>query len=170
MPNDDFASLYAFNRWADGRVMDACRKLTQEQYAGEPFSGWSSVRTTVVHYAVVTEGWLAGLAGRTDGPIPNEQELPTVDDAARLLQQAYDVVDGLLAKATPEWLATPILLKRGTRSATLPPWAVLRHVVNHATYHRGQIASKLKRFGVEQPPTDFIFWTFEQIPQPRTQS
>ena len=48
---------------------------------------------------------------------------------------------------------------------TLPPWAVLRHVVNHATYHRGQVASKLKRFGVEQPATDFVYWVFEQIPQ-----
>ncbi|HEY1859087.1 MAG TPA: DinB family protein [Gemmataceae bacterium] len=48
----------------------------------------------------------------------------------------------------------------------MPPWAVLRHVVNHTTYHRGQVASKLKRFGVQQPETDLIFWAFEQIPQP----
>ena len=45
----------------------------------------------------------------------------------------------------------------------LPPWAVLRHIVNHSTYHRGQVASKLKRFGIEQPATDFIFWMFEQM-------
>jgi uncharacterized damage-inducible protein DinB len=42
---------------------------------------------------------------------------------------------------------------------------VLRHVVNHSTYHRGQVASKLKRFGVEQPLTDFVFWVMEQAPQ-----
>jgi hypothetical protein len=24
---------------------------------------------------------------------------------------------------------------------------MLRHIVNHSTYHRGQVASKLKRFG-----------------------
>jgi uncharacterized damage-inducible protein DinB len=47
----------------------------------------------------------------------------------------------------------------------LPPWAVLRHVVNHSTYHRGQVASKLKRLGVEQPMTDFVFWAIEQAPQ-----
>jgi uncharacterized damage-inducible protein DinB len=41
---------------------------------------------------------------------------------------------------------------------------VLRHVVNHPTYHRGQVASKLKRLGVEQPATDFLFWALEQMP------
>jgi len=32
---DDFASLYAFNRWANVKMLDACRKLTPEQYAVE---------------------------------------------------------------------------------------------------------------------------------------
>jgi hypothetical protein len=40
-----------------------------------------------------------------------------------------------------------------------------RDPVNHSTYHCGQVASKLKRLGVEQPATDFVFWAFEQIPQ-----
>jgi len=44
----------------------------------------------------------------------------------------------------------------------LPPWAILRHVVNHSSYHRGQVASKLKRFGIEQPATDLLFWAIEQ--------
>jgi uncharacterized damage-inducible protein DinB len=55
--------------------------------------------------------------------------------------------------------------RRRGRSATLTPWPVLRHVVNHTTYHRGQVASKLNRFGVQQPETDLIIWAFEQIPQ-----
>jgi uncharacterized damage-inducible protein DinB len=42
---------------------------------------------------------------------------------------------------------------------------VLRHVVNHTTYHRGQVAAKLKRFGVQQPETDFVYWAMEQVPQ-----
>ena len=28
-----------------------------------------------------------------------------------------------------------------------------------------QVAAKLKRFGIEQPVTDFFFWVIEQIPQ-----
>jgi uncharacterized damage-inducible protein DinB len=161
---DDFVSLFAYNRWADRRVLDACRKLTAEQYVVEPAPGWSSVRSTVVHMAVVTEGWLRGLTGETVARGLTEAEVPTVDDAERLLDRAYKTVDGFVPTLTPERLAAPMTLRGGGRTAVLPPWVVLRHVVNHATYHRGQIASKLKRFGVEQPATDFIFWAFEQMP------
>jgi uncharacterized damage-inducible protein DinB len=67
---------------------------------------------------------------------------------------------------TPEWLNTVQTLRgRGGRVATLPRWTVLRHVVNHSTYHRGQVASKLKRFGIEQPGTDFVLWAKELVPQ-----
>jgi uncharacterized damage-inducible protein DinB len=160
--NDDFVSLYTFNRWADLRVLDACRKLTAEQYAAEPCPGWSSVRSTIVHIATVTEGWLRGLAGETVSDVLTEADLPSVDDAARLLDKAQLTVDELLRRLTPERLATPHILSGLDRTAVLPPWVVLWHVVNHSTYHRGQVASKLKRFGIEQPPTDFVFWAFEQ--------
>ena len=43
---DDFASLFAFDRWANTKMLDACRELTPEQYAAEPIPGWSSVRFT----------------------------------------------------------------------------------------------------------------------------
>ncbi len=163
--NDDFVSLFAYNRWADRRVLGACRKLTAEQYGAEPVAGWSSVRSTIVHIAVVTEGWLSGFEGESDRVVLTEADLPTVNDAEHLLDRANQIFDELVPKLTPEWLATPLTMRRGSRSAILPPWVVLRHIVNHSTYHRGQVASKLKRLGVEQPATDFVFWAFEQIPQ-----
>jgi uncharacterized damage-inducible protein DinB len=164
--NDDFVSLFAFNRWANAKMLDACRKLTPEQYAAEPVPGWTSVRATVWHISVVTEGWLRGLAGDTDMSFPTESELATVDDAQRLLEHAYGRFDVLLPALTPERLNAPVTLRRRMRTVTLPPWAVLRHVVNHTTYHRGQVASKLKRFGIQQAETDFVFWAIEQFPQP----
>jgi uncharacterized damage-inducible protein DinB len=164
--NDDFASLYAYNRWADRRVLDACRKLTAEQYVAEPAPGWSSVRSTVVHIAIVTEGWLRGVAGEAVERVTTEEDYPTLDDAENLLNRAYQRFDELLPSLSPEKLTAPTTFRGPRQSAVLPPWAVLRHIVNHATYHRGQVASKVKRFGVEQAPTDFIFWAFEQLAKP----
>jgi uncharacterized damage-inducible protein DinB len=75
------------------------------------------------------------------------------------------IVNIVLPTFTPEWLSTPRTFRGRGRSAILPPWTVLRHLVNHSTYHRGQVASKLKRFGIEPPGTDFVLWVFEQVPQ-----
>ena len=163
--NDDFASLYAFNRWADRRVLDACRKLTPEQYVAEPVPGWSSVRSSIHHIAVVTEGWLCGISGEVVATFPSETDLATVDDAERLLDRAYQIFNDVLPTLTPERLNALQTFRRGSRVATLPPWVVLRHVVNHSTYHRGQVASKLKRLGVEPPAIDLVYWAIEQVPQ-----
>jgi uncharacterized damage-inducible protein DinB len=165
--HDDLAALFAFNRWANAKMLEACRKLSPEQYAAEPVPGWAPVRATVYHIAVVTEGWLRTLAEDPDQSFPSEAEVATVDDAARVLDRAYRILDSLLPNLTPEQLALPRTLRRRGRTAVLPPWVVLRHVVNHTTYHRGQVASKLKRFGVQQAETDLVYWALEQVPQPK---
>jgi uncharacterized damage-inducible protein DinB len=163
MMTDDLDSLYAYNRWANDRVLDSCRKLTPEQYAAEPVPGWSSVRSTVVHIAVVTDGWLRGVNGEFVEVVPTEADLPTVDDAARLLEKAGKTLADLRPALTAERLSRPQTFSGRRGTAILPPWVVLRHVVNHSTYHRGQVASKLKRFGIEQPATDFVFWAMDQF-------
>lgn len=162
---DDFSSLYAFNRWANAKMLAACRQLTPEQYAAEPIPGWGSVRSTVYHIAVVTDGWLRTLAEDPDPSTPTEADVSTPDAAEKLLDRADQTLERLLPTLTPEKMTTPRRLSRRGRSAVLPPWLVLRHVVNHTTYHRGQVASKLKRFGIQQPETDLVYWALEQIPQ-----
>src|SRR5262249_10240031 len=123
------------------------------------------VRSSIVHIAIVTEGWLGGLAGEPAQDTPTEADLPTVDDAERLLDRAYQIFNETLPKLTPEQLATPRTFSRRGRTAVLPPWAVLRHIVTNSPSPGGEVASRLRRLGVEPPATDFVFWVFEQIPQ-----
>src|SRR5215475_8675761 len=59
---DDIVALFAYDRWANRKVLDACRKLTAEQYVAEPVPGWSSVRSTLSHIALATEFNLRTLA------------------------------------------------------------------------------------------------------------
>jgi uncharacterized damage-inducible protein DinB len=162
---DDVVALFAYDRWANNKVLDACRKLTAEQYVAEPVPGWSSVRSTIYHIAWVTDFHLRTLADDPDKSIPTEADLATVDDAARLLERAYGRFEELRPTLTPERLNTLLTVRGGGNTFTLPRWAMLRHIVIHSTYHRGQVASKLKRFGIEQSITDFFFWVIEQIPQ-----
>jgi uncharacterized damage-inducible protein DinB len=162
---DDVVALFAYDRWANTKVLDACRKLTAEQYVAEPVPGWPSVRSTVYHIAFVTDLHLRTLAADPYKSIPTEADVATVDDAARLLERAYGRFEELRPTLTPERLNSMLTVRAPGFTATVPRWAMLRHTVNHSTYHRGQVASKLKRFGIEQPITDFFFWIIEQVPQ-----
>ena len=162
---DDVVALFTYDRWANTKVLDACRQLTAQQYVAEPVPGWSSVRSTIYHIALATEFNLRTLASDPDDRIPTEADLATVDDVARLLERAYRRFEELRPTLTPERLNTVLTLRAVGRTFTLPRWAILRHIVNHSTYHRGQVAAKLKRCGIEQPNTDFFWWVIERIPQ-----
>jgi len=162
---DGVLELFTYERWANAKVIDACRMLTSEQFVAEPVPGWSSVRSTIYHIALAIEFNLRALGGNSDDRIPTEAELATVDDVAQFVERAYLHFEELRPTLTEERLNTILTLPAMGRTFTLPRWAILRHIVNHSTYHRGQLASKLKRFGIEQPITDYFWWVIEQVPQ-----
>src|SRR5262249_41837131 len=130
---DDIVALFAYDRWANARVLDACRKLTAKQYVAEPVAAWSSVRSTVAHIALATEFNLRSLVSDPDDRIPTEADLATVDDAAQLLESSYRSFEELWPTLTPERLNTLLTLHAIGRRFTLPRWAILRHIVNHST-------------------------------------
>jgi uncharacterized damage-inducible protein DinB len=156
--HDDFPALFDYSRWADGLLLDACRALSPEQYAAEPAPGWTPVRDTLAHMALVLDTWTRTLAGENVAAFPDPTALRTADDAAAVLEGAYERVAGLLPGLTPEALAAPREYRGLGRVVTVPPWVLLRHLVNHGTHHRGQVASKLARLGAKPPGTDLVFW------------
>ena len=62
---------------------------------------------SVYHIAIVTEGWLRGVAGENVQTFPTESEVATVDDAQEVLDRAYRILDRTLPSLTPEVLSTP---------------------------------------------------------------
>jgi uncharacterized damage-inducible protein DinB len=160
---DDLRSLFAFNRWANDLVVEACRGLAPGQYEQEVAPGWPSIRSTLVHVADATWIWARRIDGLAVAARASEADFPTLDDAAGLLARGQDAFERLLTDAPPARLAGTWSYRNfDGHELSLPLWAVFRHVVNHATYHRGQVASKLGRLGATPPRTDLVFWAIEQ--------
>ncbi len=159
---DDLQTLYSYNRWANARTIEVVRKLTPVQYAAEPTPGWSSVRSTLVHIADATLIWSKRLRGVTVSARAAETDFPTLDDVARLFDEGQAAFEALLPSYPPERLASVWSYRNiEGKEYKAPLWTVFRHVVNHASYHRGQVASKLARLGVDPPSTDLIMWAIE---------
>jgi len=161
-PGDDLESLYAFNSWANARVLDSLRSLPGPDYEKEQGGGWPSLRATFVHLAGATDAWAERFSGRDATRLATVDEMPALEDAARVLLAAEEKHRRLLATYTPERLAGPFTwknLKGELKTANFG--IVARHVVNHQTYHRGQISSMIRRLGHTPRPTDMVLWGIE---------
>lgn len=165
---DDLFSLYAYNDWANARTVASVRTLAPEPYTRELGGGWPSIRATFVHLASATNAWGERMQGRDATVLPTESEVPDVEAAAALLEAGRTKLAAFLETLTEERMRGPFTwknLKGEERSA--PLWVVLRHVVNHASYHRGQIASMVKRVGGKPISTDMVVWGIERLGETR---
>jgi uncharacterized damage-inducible protein DinB len=72
-----------------------------------------------------------------------------------------------LAAELPAERRGDVLAYKNLRGETkkVVTWAVFRHVVNHASYHRGQISSMIRRLGRDPKATDLVFWAILNTPQ-----
>ena len=160
---DDILALQDYNLWANRLLLESLAPLSHDDYVREMGGGWPSLRATLVHLAGATRNWAARFDGRDATALPSVEEVPTLADAAAMLNDADARIAAFAATLTPERLAAPLVWKnlKGEEKAA-PLWTVLRHTVNHATYHRGQAAAMLKRLGGAPIATDLVRWAIER--------
>ena len=71
--------------------------------------------------------------------------------------QQITVLQKVIARAAARHEQNPAL-------AELESAQMLRHVVNHSTYHRGQVTTILRQLGVPPPSTDLIAYYRDAAP------
>ena len=159
---DTLASMIEFNRWADERLLTACAELTDEQYAREIGGSFASIRATLAHHAGALWGWRSRFEGAEVKALPTAAEVPDVAAARRLVAESYETLVREAGRPAEELNQTFTFRSVRGFMVTLPRWAALRHVVNHGTYHRGQIANMMRQVGAAPPSTDLMLWAMEQ--------
>ncbi len=162
---DDYASLYDYNAWANGRMLEACGALPEADYVRDQGGGWPSVRDTVVHLASATRAWSERFHGHSPERLLTGADVPAFSEAAEMLRAADAAMRGLVVE-TPAQRRGDILAYRNLRGEAkrVPYWAVFRHVVTHASYHRGQVSAMIRRLGHEPKATDLVLWAIRQTP------
>jgi uncharacterized damage-inducible protein DinB len=159
MTPEEVRSLYDYNSWANHRTLEACAQLTPEQFLRDMHSSFTSVRDTLAHILGAEHIWLQRLEGHSVSVLVALDTAQFTDPES--LRAAWPKteakLDDLVRRLTVADLARVIEYK--TMKGVLcrePLWQPLLHLVNHGTYHRGQIAAFLRQLGAQPAPLDMI--------------
>ena len=149
--------LFDYNRWANARTLDAAAAVAPADFAREVGGSFASLHGTLAHLCGAEWVWLERLRGTSPSSLPFASELT---DIAAIRRRWNEVergqrvfLDGLDADRLGESLS---YVNFAGEPNTYPIWRVLAHVVNHSTYHRGQVTTLLRQLGGKPVSTDLL--------------
>jgi uncharacterized damage-inducible protein DinB len=158
MTRDELTLLLDYHYWTRDRVLAAVARLTPEQYTRELVSSFRSVRDTLVHTYSADWIWYQRWHGQSPtAPVPFDR-FPDVESLRDAWAELEHEVRAHVASRDEAGLSAVVeyRLLNGTPGAT-PFWQILQHVVNHGSYHRGQVTTLLRQLGAAPPePLDLI--------------
>ncbi len=154
---EEVRELQAYDAWATNRILTAAARLGRDDLTRDLGSSFPSVLDTLAHILSADWVWLERWLGRSPTGTPADWDLGTLDGVrARWLEVRAERA-GFLEELTDQDLQRRV----DYRDTSGRPWTstmaqMLRHVVNHATYHRGQVVTMLRQLGATPPSTDLI--------------
>jgi uncharacterized damage-inducible protein DinB len=168
LQKSDLGRLLEYTVWANHRIVRVAATLTVEEFKRDLGSSHGGVRGTLAHMLGGEWIWLERWKGVSPPRLLDEAEFP---DVMALRERWKGVEDHRQA-----WFGG---LKKGAASAPVryrtterkefaaPLWQLVQHVVNHSTYHRGQVTTLLRLLGAKTVSTDIVVWDRERASRPQ---
>jgi uncharacterized damage-inducible protein DinB len=159
---DALRRLFEYTSWADHRVLRAAARLSVDDFRADRGASHGGVRGTLVHTLGAQWIWLERFKGVSPTQGWDEGEFPDIvalSERWRAIEAHRDAwFRGLRLEAVSKRI-TYRSLKGDPFSA--PLWQLVQHVVNHSTFHRGQVVAMLRQLGLTPPATDMVLWDRE---------
>jgi len=137
--------------------------LASDDFIRQVGNSPSSVRGTLAHILSGEWIWLERWQGRSPKTLLHPETFHTVQSlesqGERVDRELAHFVEALTPQRLDEELA--YLNQKGQRYS-YPLWQQMLHVVNHSSYHRGQITISLRQLGAEAVSTDFLVYCDEK--------
>lgn len=163
MELESIHELYAYNHWANDKVLDSVSGLSWEEFARKDKTSYGSLWGTLVHIFGVEWLYPQRWNGNSPRALPKPESITGFD---ALRNYWSDVRAGqlqFLAELTEEKLRGRLeyINLQGEKYA-YPLVEQMKHLVNHSTYHRGQVAQQLRLMGKPAVSTDYLLYFDEQ--------
>jgi uncharacterized damage-inducible protein DinB len=154
--------LFVYSEWANALVLDAAARLSGEEFTRGLGNSFPSVRDTLVHLLFAEWVWLRRWRGESPRVVLDPAEFPDVERVrarlAEVARERAELIDGL---GDADLEAVVAYVNAKGEEWRYPLGRMMQHVVNHSTYHRGQIVTMLRQLGAGAPSTDLLYYDDE---------
>jgi uncharacterized damage-inducible protein DinB len=156
---EDIDQLYKYNRWANDAILKTVTTLNAYQFNQKLGGSFPSVRETLVHIMGAEWIWLKRWKGISPPALLNEAEFPHLDSIKNKWREVEGEQTDFVGQVPDASLKQPFRYKNLKGEAfEYPLGRVMQHLVNHGTYHRGQVTNFLRQLGAKPVSTDFIVY------------
>lgn len=162
MDRADLITIWAYNTWANERILAAAARLPESDLRAPVASGHETLFGTLLHILDAEYGWRMVLQHGADTPVLTEEDLPDLAALAGRWRAEAAAMRDYLAALSDEALAEPLRYEVDGQPRERTRWHVHYHVANHGTYHRGEAAAALSALGQSPGELDFTFFLSER--------
>lgn len=161
----DFEKLFLYKQWSDQRLFRAIYQIDQSQFMQD----YDFARQQLNHMIIVEELFRSRLeCNQSPHNQTNTLDLPTLEE----LQQRINISDEWFIQFVQNLTTTKsleILHFHFTdgKAGRLSISEILFHMINHGTYHRGNIAHALHHAQVVHPADTYTVFIHEVEPERR---
>ena len=154
---NEVLELFAYNAWANRTIFDAAAKLSDEQYFRDLKSSHGGVHGTLAHIVWAEHLWLNRWLVRPNPAVPQGKDLRTLGEVRGRWEEVEAERGRLLAGLADDRLEETMAVKPSSGGEYVHTLRqMFSHLINHSSYHRGQIVTLLRQLGATPPNTDLI--------------
>jgi uncharacterized damage-inducible protein DinB len=160
---EDAWTLLDYHYWARDRMFAALEALTPEQYTKDLGNSFRSVRDTVVHIYFAEWVWYSRWTGTSPTSFPHAEDFPDLAAIRAPWKSQEHKVRLFIGSLGPLGLERMFdyTLFNGQPSKSVF-WHMLQHVVNHGTYHRGQVTTMVRQLGAPPPKSQDLITFYRE--------
>lgn len=152
MTFDDLQMLLEYHYWARDRMLAVVETLPEEALRKPLGNSFSSIFDTVVHLYGADWIWRTRWDGTSPAGLPASSEFSDLAAVRRAWSDEEQRIRAVLTRLGPDDVGRPFEYRAWDgRLYTQPFWQMLQHLVNHGSYHRGQVTTMLRQVGATPP-------------------
>ena len=147
-----------YNLWVNQQFVKWLTSKSDELLHKEVPSSFSSIVKTLNHIWATEEYWYSIIAETSEFNKREIEELLTTDVFNGLLNRSSQLAQ-LIKSFTEEELSKNIKIESPWFQCDLPKYEYLMQIINHGTYHRGQIVTIGRNIGItDATNSDYNFY------------